>query len=78
MTIGRNEACPCGSGLKYKKCCLGKNATRTVLHTLLLAFCGVILLVCIVLVIKSIRDYEPSGGSKRIWSEEHQHWHQAQ
>jgi len=22
--IGRNEACPCGSGLKYKKCCLGE------------------------------------------------------
>jgi uncharacterized protein len=21
---GRNEPCPCGSGLKYKKCCLGK------------------------------------------------------
>jgi len=21
--IGRNEACPCGSGRKYKKCCLG-------------------------------------------------------
>ena len=20
--IGRNEKCPCGSGLKYKKCCL--------------------------------------------------------
>ncbi len=20
--IGRNEACPCGSGKKYKKCCL--------------------------------------------------------
>jgi preprotein translocase subunit SecA len=20
-TIGRNEPCPCGSGLKYKKCC---------------------------------------------------------
>ncbi|RBH59508.1 hypothetical protein C3F00_000005 [Pseudomonas sp. MWU13-2860] len=19
---GRNDACPCGSGLKYKKCCL--------------------------------------------------------
>ncbi|WP_417401992.1 SEC-C metal-binding domain-containing protein, partial [Hominenteromicrobium sp.] len=19
--IGRNEPCPCGSGLKYKKCC---------------------------------------------------------
>ena len=21
---GRNAPCPCGSGLKYKKCCLGK------------------------------------------------------
>lgn len=23
-TIGRNDICPCGSGKKYKKCCLGK------------------------------------------------------
>jgi len=23
-TAGRNDACPCGSGLKYKKCCLSK------------------------------------------------------
>ena len=23
--IGRNEPCPCGSGRKYKKCCLKKN-----------------------------------------------------
>ena len=22
--IGRNEPCPCGSGKKYKKCCLGR------------------------------------------------------
>lgn len=21
-SIGRNERCPCGSGLKFKKCCL--------------------------------------------------------
>lgn len=25
--MGRNTPCPCGSGLKYKKCCLGKTAT---------------------------------------------------
>lgn len=25
MKIGRNEPCPCGSGNKYKKCCLGLN-----------------------------------------------------
>ena len=24
MKVGRNELCPCGSGLKYKKCCLRK------------------------------------------------------
>jgi methionyl aminopeptidase len=24
MKFGRNDPCPCGSGLKYKKCCLGK------------------------------------------------------
>jgi uncharacterized protein len=23
-TPGRNDPCPCGSGLKYKKCCLGR------------------------------------------------------
>ena len=22
--IGRNKPCPCGSGYKFKKCCLGK------------------------------------------------------
>jgi len=24
--IGRNDPCPCGSGKKYKKCCMGKSA----------------------------------------------------
>jgi methionyl aminopeptidase len=24
LKIGRNDPCPCGSGLKYKRCCLGK------------------------------------------------------
>src|SRR3989338_6846846 len=23
MKVGRNQPCPCGSGKKYKKCCLG-------------------------------------------------------
>lgn len=25
--IGRNQSCPCGSGIKYKKCCLAKKPT---------------------------------------------------
>lgn len=24
--IGRNDSCPCGSGKKYKNCCLGREA----------------------------------------------------
>ena len=27
MKVGRNDPCPCGSGLKYKKCCLAKEST---------------------------------------------------
>jgi len=26
--VGRNDPCPCGSGLKYKKCCLPKDRQR--------------------------------------------------
>ncbi|MCU9614566.1 SEC-C domain-containing protein [Caldibacillus lycopersici] len=27
MNIGRNDPCPCGSGKKYKKCCMNKDVT---------------------------------------------------
>ncbi len=29
MKIGRNEPCPCGSGKKYKQCCLQKESMST-------------------------------------------------
>ena len=29
VKVGRNDPCPCGSGLKYKKCCLNKNDTKS-------------------------------------------------
>ena len=31
--IGRNDPCPCGSGLKYKKCCIGKTVPEPQLLT---------------------------------------------
>jgi len=31
-TIGRNDPCPCGSGKKFKKCCLGKRESVTPGH----------------------------------------------
>jgi hypothetical protein len=30
MKSGRNDTCPCGSGKKYKKCCLSKNTAASV------------------------------------------------
>ena len=33
MKIGRNDLCPCGSGKKYKKCCLIRD-NREVCETL--------------------------------------------
>lgn len=27
-TLGRNDPCSCGSGKKYKNCCLSKNAPK--------------------------------------------------
>src|SRR5438309_1261907 len=26
--VGRNQPCPCGSGKKYKRCCLARDAAR--------------------------------------------------
>ena len=30
--IGRNDPCPCGSGKKFKHCCLGKESSTTSDH----------------------------------------------
>jgi len=32
MKVGRNDPCPCGSGLKYKKCCLPKEEEQEALE----------------------------------------------
>lgn len=29
VKVGRNDPCPCGSGVKYKKCCMGKREIET-------------------------------------------------
>lgn len=29
--VGRNETCPCGSGKKYKFCCLEKDKNPTII-----------------------------------------------
>lgn len=39
--LGRNAPCPCGSGLKYKKCCLGKEGPKSRLKEVYLKKYGI-------------------------------------
>jgi hypothetical protein len=34
MKVGRNDACPCGSGRKFKKCCLRTQFDPTAMHAM--------------------------------------------
>lgn len=45
LQVSRNDPCPCGSGEKYKRCCLGnpKAAARRMRVPLILAGIGVLL-----------------------------------
>lgn len=74
MKVGRNDPCPCGSGKKHKQCCLKSKQDMSLQSKIILSLGGVILIVCLILLISSIRNF---GGEpvNRVWSEEHQHWH---
>ena len=43
MAVNRNDLCPCGSGKKYKRCCLGKPVATNSKHWKLV---GVLAVVC--------------------------------
>ncbi|HEX6200019.1 MAG TPA: SEC-C metal-binding domain-containing protein [Thermoanaerobaculia bacterium] len=46
MSTSRNDLCPCGSGLKYKKCCLGAPDPKAVLRSKILLY-GTLVLVLV-------------------------------
>ena len=75
MKIGRNEPCPCGSGRKYKRCCLDKNRSMPVYQKLLIALVVLIMAGGAIQMLASFRALEPGTGQSKVWSEEHQHWH---
>ena len=70
--VGRNDACPCGSGRKYKKCCELKE--RTTSRTMLLAVGGAVLAALIIGMIRFSSDRQ-NAGPVRVWSAEHGHYH---
>ena len=77
MKIGRNEPCPCGSGKKYKNCCLAKKSSTPLAQKLLVTVFILLIIFGLIAFITAIRSYEPSSsaGPGQVWSEEHQHWH---
>jgi hypothetical protein len=75
MKIGRNEPCPCGSGRKYKHCCLDKKQSTPVYQKFLIALVILIMAGGLVQMLVSFRALEPGASPGKVWSEEHQHWH---
>ncbi len=72
--IGRNQACPCGSGRKYKQCCEAKAERMSPAMWLAAAGVAGIIVAGIVLGMSSFHaDAGPGAG--RVWSEEHGHYH---
>jgi len=74
---GRNDACPCGSGKKFKKCCEPKQGSlRNRGNTAMLVIVGLLMVAGVVAGITAFtsdRDHvaRPSG----VWSPEHGHYH---
>lgn len=68
---GRNDACPCGSGTKFKHCCASKKDRMSpALIAVLIA--GAIL--AAIVIISNVRQSSDTG---MVWSPEHGHHHDA-
>jgi hypothetical protein len=79
MKLKRNAPCPCGSGRKYKHCCLLKNEIasprKKLLTALTWAAVAGITVFGAVSIIQAMRNIDDTSSVQRVWSEEHQHWH---
>lgn len=73
--IGRNEPCPCGSGLKYKRCCALKPQKASLGSRIAISVIGLMLITGAVFMLVSLSDDGETLQPERVWSEEHQHWH---
>lgn len=87
--VGRNEACHCGSGKKYKNCHQqidaengGKN--KILIIGGLIAFFIIVSAVLLFLNAGSSGNAAPTENAApgkapagKVWSEEHGHWHDA-
>jgi SEC-C motif len=77
VKAGRNDACPCGSGKKFKKCCEPKQGTlRNRGNTALLVIVGLLMAAGVAAGITSFTsDRSHTSSPTGVWSPEHGHYH---
>lgn len=73
MVIERNAPCPCGSGLKYKRCCERKQ--RTGVSPTAMALLLIVVLGSAAAIMGYLRAPDNVSAPQRVWSSEHGHWH---
>jgi hypothetical protein len=71
---GRNQACPCGSGRKFKHCCGTKGGRLTLSVRLALVAAAGLLIAGIAAGVSSLTS-EDAGAPRGVWSPEHGHYH---
>jgi hypothetical protein len=72
---GRNDACPCGSGKKYKKCCELKQQNNRG-NKLLLIVVGLLMAAGVAAGITAFTSERGHAGQTQgVWSPEHGHYH---
>jgi len=75
IKAGRNDACPCGSGKKYKKCCELKEQNQRS-SKLLLIVVGLLMAAGVAAGITAFTtDRGHQGQPAGVWSPEHGHYH---
>ena len=73
MSIARNAPCPCGSGKKYKKCCMAKDGPLSS-RTAMVLF-ALLLLGGVIGVVVAMTNAGTGVTANRVWSAEHGHYH---
>lgn len=76
VKVGRNDACSCGSGRKYKKCCEAKSR-RSLSSTLLFVLVSLILAAGLIAAVTNFSTESSGhvGKSSGVWDPVHGHYH---
>ena len=87
MDPDRNDPCPCGSGLKYKHCCIDRQVWYKNSKVLGIGAALILVLGMLLMVFGSAMGEEQSGPPYerppgeappgQVWSPQHGHWHDA-